>query len=272
MGGGLMPIRHEKIKHNLTVRKSTGSGMGIDHWHKRAEFVYIMDGQCLIRVGKQQRLCEPGDLAVIRSGEIHSLTDFHLAYIYTFDPSMFSHFLPESRFPKSFISAEEQKKAGLDGEIARLFHEIHREKMAEEPLCDPIMRADVLRLYSLLIRHFEDDSARDEKSLARRQQFQEALEFIADHYAEHITLADVAEIMNYTPSYVSTLFVSCAGVNFKTYLDNFRVKKAADLLCSTQQTITDIAIQCGYDNVRTFNNAFRRVTGQSPSQLRKNNT
>ena len=77
--------------------------------------------------------------------------------------------------------------------------------------------------------------------------------------------------MNYTPTYVSTLFVSCAGVNFKTYLDNFRVKKAADMLCSTQQTITDIASQCGYDNVRTFNNAFRRVTGQSPSQLRKNN-
>ena len=119
--------------------------------------------------------------------------------------------------------------------------------------------------------HFEDDSATDEKTLARRQQFQLALEFIAEHYARSITLADVAEVINYTPSYVSTLFVSCTGVNFKTYLDHFRVKKAADLLCSTRQTVTDIAIQCGYDNVRTFNNVFRRVTGQSPSQLRKNN-
>lgn len=266
-----MPIRHEKIKHNLTVRKTTGSGFGIDHWHRRAEFVYILEGECLICVGKQRRLCGPGDLAVIRSGEIHSLSDFHLTYIFTFDPAMFSQFLPEFRFPKSFISAEEQKEAGLDREIARLFDEIYREKAAEEPLCEPIMRADVLRLYSLLIRHFEDSTPRDEKSLARLQQFQTALEYIAEHYAQPITLADVAEVINYTPSYVSTLFVSCAGVNFKTYLDNFRIKKAADLLCSTHLTVTDIALQCGFENVRTFNNVFRRITGQSPSQLRKTN-
>lgn len=267
-----MAVKHEKIKRNLTVRKSAGLGLGIDHWHQRAEFVYMIDGECQIRIGKQQRLCKAGDLAVIRSGEIHALlSNYYFSYIYTFDPAMFSHFLPESRFPKSFISAQEQKEAGLEEEIARLFHAIHQEMTSQAPLCDPIMRADVLRLYSLLVRHFEDDSARDEKSMARRQQFQEVLEFIADHYADHITLADVAEVMNYTPTYVSTLFVSCAGVNFKTYLDNFRIKKAADMLCSTQQTITDIASQCGYDNVRTFNNAFRRVTGQSPSQLRKNN-
>ena len=268
-----MPIKHERITHNLTVRKSAGQGLGIDHWHQRAEFVYIMDGECQIRIGKQQRLCKAGDLAVIRSGEIHALlSSYYYGYIYTFDPAMFSHFLPESRFPRSFISAQEQKEAGLDGEIARLFDEIYQEMTNQEPLCEPIMRADVLRLYSLLVRRFEDDSFKDEKNQARRQQFQEALEYIADHYADHITLADVAEIMNYTPSYVSTLFVSCAGVNFKTYLDNFRIKKAADMLCSTQQTIADIAIQCGYENVRTFNNTFRRVTGQSPSQLRKNNT
>ncbi len=267
-----MPIRHEKIKHNLTVRKSAGPGMGIDHWHQRAELVYVMDGACQIRISKQQRLCGPGDLAVIRSGEIHSLlSNYYSTYIYTFDPAMFSQFLPEFRFPKSFISAEEQKEAGLDREIARLFDEIYREKVAEEPLCEPIMRADVLRLYSLLIRHFEDSTPRDEKSLARLQQFQTALEYIAEHYAQPITLADVAEVINYTPSYVSTLFVSCAGVNFKTYLDNFRIKKAADLLCSTHLTVTDIALQCGFENVRTFNNVFRRITGQSPSQLRKTN-
>lgn len=268
-----MPIRHEKIKYDLTVRIFSGPMNGIDHWHQRIEFIYMLEGECWIKAGKQERICGPGDLAVFRSGEIHALLSRSgcTLYIYTFDPAIFSQFLPELRSPRSFITAGEQKEVGLDGEIAGLLHEIYREKQENGPLCEPIMRADVLKLYSLLLRHFEDDSTRDEKTLARRQQFQLALEFIAEHYAQSITLADVAEVINYTPSYVSTLFVSCTGVNFKTYLDHFRVKKAADLLCSTRQTVTDIAIQCGYDNVRTFNNVFRRVTGQSPSQLRKNN-
>lgn len=269
-----MPIKHEKINYSLTVRRSIGPARGIDHWHQRVEFIYVLEGECLIKASKQERLCLPGDLAVFRSGEIHSLLSKsqYVVYIYTFDPAMFSHFLPESRFPRSFISAEEQRAAGLDDEISELFHSIYQEKLDGKPLHEALMRAGILRLYSLLVRHFEDDSPRYEKSLTRLQQFQAALEFIAEHYAEHITLADVAEVINYTPSYVSTLFVTCAGVNFKAYLDNFRIKKAADLLCSTHQTVTDIALQCGYDNVRTFNNAFRRVTGKSPSQLRKSNT
>lgn len=245
----------------------------LDHWHQRAEFVYVMEGACSIKVGKQQRLCRQGDVAFIQSGEIHAIWSDtkHLLYVFTFDPAMFYHILPEFLFPRHFISAQDQKKAGLDGEITNLFYEIYREMEAAAPLYEAMMRAGILRLYSLLVRHFEADSPRDEKTLARVQQFQTVLEFIASHYAEHITLADVAEVINYTPSYVSTLFVTFAGVNFKAYLDNFRVKKAADLLCSTHQTVTDIALQCGFENVRTFNNAFRRVTGQAPSRFRKSN-
>lgn len=268
-----MLIKHEKIDYTLTARKMTVSPNGLDHWHQRAEFVYVIEGTCSIKVGKQQRLCSPGDVAFIQSGEIHAIWSDtkHVLYVFTFDPAMFYRILPEFCFPRHFISAQDQKEAGLDGEISNLFYEIYREKEEETSLYEAMMRAGILRLYSLLVRHFEDDSPRDEKTLARIQQFQTALEFIATHYAEHITLTDVAEVINYTPSYVSTLFVTFAGVNFKAYLDNFRVKKAVDLLCSTHQTVTDIALQCGYENVRTFNNAFRRVTGQAPSRFRKSN-
>ncbi len=268
-----MLIKHEKIDYSLTAKKMTVLPSGLDHWHQRAEFVYVIEGECWIKVGKQKNLCRPGDVAFIQSGEIHAIWSEtkHLLYVFTFDPGMFYRILPEFCFPRHFISAQDQQKAGLDAEISNLFYEIYREKEEEKPLYEALMRADILRLYSILTRYFEDDSPRDEKTLARVQQFQTVLEFITSHYAEHITLADIAEVINYTPSYVSTLFVTFAGINFKAYLDNFRVKKAADLLCSTHQTVTDIALQCGYENVRTFNNAFRRVTGQAPSRFRKSN-
>ena len=268
-----MLIYHEKISYAVTIRKSkaSGYGQGIDHWHQRVEMIYVVEGKCQIRSSGQRMLCEAGDLVVVRSGEIHAIegdTERQL-YVVTFDPTIFYRFTPEASFPKRFISAREQQQAGVDKEIARLLEEIFQEDLRQEPLFETFMRAGILRLYSILLRHFEDVSSKDDKNYIRLQQLQSALEYIASHYAEPITLAEVATAIGYTPSYVSTLFVSKIGLNFKTYLDNIRINKAADLLGSTRLTVADVAAQCGFDNVRTFNNTFRRVVGQSPSQFRK---
>ena len=78
----------------------------------------------------------------------------------------------------------------------------------------------------------------------------------------------MAKIINYNPSYVSSLFVSYTVVNFKSYLDSFRINKAVELIKNTNATITDISAQCGYENIRTFNNTFKRVTQMTPTQMR----
>ena len=266
-----MEIRHENIAPTQTMRRVHRQASGIDHWHQRAEFMYVLDGQCHIRVGSRERLCTRGDLAVIRSGQIHRLRDSQSCtlYISTFDPTLLYHFLPELRFPRSFITAPEQAEAGLTEEIRRLLDAVYRETAEQQPLHETLMRADILKLYCLLVRHFEDDAVQNEQTIVRLRQFQAALEYIADRYAENLSLADVAQAINYNASYVSTLFVTCAGVNFKTYLDHFRIKKAVDLLRSTRLTVSDIAAQCGYENIRTFNNTFKRVTGQTPREFRR---
>lgn len=266
-------IYHEKIPYSMTVRKDRRSDYvrGIDHWHQRAEIIYVVDGHFEIKSGGQQKRCGPGDLAVIRSGEIHSIQGESLReiYIITFDLTMFYRFLPEACFPKWFISSLEQRQAGVDQEIAFLLEDIFQESTKQEPLFETFMRASLLRLFGILNRHFEDLSFKDGKQLIRLQELQAALEYIASHYAEPITLAEVATAIGYTPSYVSKLFVSKIGLNFKAYLDNIRINKAADLLASTRLTVADISAQCGFENVRTLNNTFRRIVGQSPSQYRK---
>ena len=265
-------IYHEKIPHSMTVRKvkSSSYNQRIDHWHQRAEILYVVDGTYQVRSGGQEMRCGPGDLVFIRSGEIHSIQgeSERESYIVTFDLTMYYRFLPDGCFPKWFVSAQEQQQAGVEKEIPLLLEEMYQEISGQAPLFEAFIQAGILRLFSLLIRHFEDLSFKDDKKLMRLQQLQSALEYIATHYAEPLTLAEVATAIRYTPSYVSTLFVSKIGLNFKAYLDNIRINKAADLLGATQLTVTDIAAQCGFDNVRTFNNTFRRVVGQSPSQFR----
>lgn len=268
-----MAVKHERVQYRWTFQKCCISGEPFVHWHQRVEIIYVVEGSFKIQIGKECRLCMPGDLAVVRSGEIHAILveNENQCYISTFDPVMFSAFFSRPQFPKHFISAQEQRNAGVEKEIADLFQGIYRENQEQRPVYETLIQARILQIYSLLIRHFEDDLTKDEKKLAQLEQFQSVVEYIENHYAENITLAKVAEIINYNTAYVSKLFVACAGVNFKTYLDDFRIKKAVKLLNTGSYTVSDIAVQCGYDNVRTFYNAFHRVTGQTPSQFRKAN-
>ena len=70
-----MNIHHEHITRGYTVAKMTRHHSGRLHWHQRMEFVYILDGECRIKIGKEERLCLPGDIAVMHSGEIHALSN-----------------------------------------------------------------------------------------------------------------------------------------------------------------------------------------------------
>lgn len=272
-GGDGMAVKHEIVQYRWTFQKNYVSGSPFEHWHQRMEFIYVVEGNVRIQIGKECRLCVPGDLAVVRSGEIHFILteQENWCYIATFDPVMFSPFFSETKFPTHFISAQEQKNAGVERKIKDLFDSMYNEKMVKKPLYETLIQAKLLEIYGLLVRHFEDNLTKDKKTRTRLEQFQTIVEYIEAHYAENITLAEVAEVINYNTAYISKLFVTCAGVNFKTYLDDFRIKIAVKLLNTGNYTVSDVAIQCGYDNVRTFYNAFRRVTGQTPSQFRKAN-
>ena len=268
-----MNIFHETIVHNYTIGHLHNRDKDGFHWHQRAEFAYILEGECTITVGKEPHLCKPGDLIVVHSGEIHSFLTHGECDIYvcTFDPQLLYRFLPEIKFVQSYIPRQALEDAGIAAEITSLFREIEQEQTRQETCYDMIAQADIIRMYSLLVRHFEKETLPERKILAKFSEFQAVLQYITENYAENITLKSIADQLNYTPSYVSKLFVTYTGVNFKNYLDSFRIRHAIKQVKNTDLTIADIASNCGYNNIRTFNNAFRRITGISPSEMRKAN-
>ena len=112
-----------------------------------------------------------------------------------------------------------------------------------------------------------------EMTLAEREQEDErpirlAKQFIQDHYMETITLADVAEHVAYTPSYLSTLFKQSVGMSFSDYLLDLRIQKAKELLKETDQTIYEISAAVGYPNAKYFRKLFKTATGVRPSEYR----
>ena len=266
-----MSIYHENIRKNYSINKRREIFSDeFDHWHQRTEFVYILDGECDIRVGNTCYICKPGDFVVIHSGEVHSFKsdDVCIMYIATFNPGIVYNFQSEVCFLKNYITAEELKKSGLDNELNKTFKEMLDEKTNAMTWNEVVIQADVIRLYSLLVRYFEKTIHPNDKNISRFKKFQASLMYISEHFSENITLEDIAREINYNKTYVSTLFVTYTGVNFKKYLDRIRINKAMELIRNTDLKITDIALKCGYENIRTFNYVFKRIQGFAPTKIR----
>lgn len=95
-----------------------------------------------------------------------------------------------------------------------------------------------------------------------------AKNYIRKHYANKLTMVQAADYVHLNPSYFSKLFRSKTGVTFTDYLTNVRITQAKQLLLNTDDRICDICLNVGFSDNVTFNRAFRRVVGVSPTDYR----
>lgn len=95
-----------------------------------------------------------------------------------------------------------------------------------------------------------------------------ALEFIDSCYMEHITLADVAQQVNLSPSHLSRTFHRDCGCTFIEYLIRRRITRACELLQDPRFNISEISLMVGYDNPRHFTQLFKKTIGLPPSEYR----
>ena len=96
-----------------------------------------------------------------------------------------------------------------------------------------------------------------------------AINCIREHYQECITLDDVARKLEITPEYLSTLFNRVMGINFSTFLKQFRISHAKRLLKGTNLKIYEISQKVGYSDPKYFMRVFKDEIGISPGEYRQ---
>ncbi len=97
----------------------------------------------------------------------------------------------------------------------------------------------------------------------------EAVKFIQEHAIDHVTRADVADVLGCSPRHVSRLFSQVLGKHFKEFVLECRIDKAKQLLAETDDKIIDIAFSAGFGDSNYFGTCFKRLTGVTPGQYRK---
>ena len=92
---------------------------------------------------------------------------------------------------------------------------------------------------------------------------------IHEFYQSGITLDEIAAKLNVTPEYLSMQFHREVGETYSSYLKNYRISKAKELLIGTQKKQYEVAREVGYADSKYFSRVFRECTGYSPAEYRK---
>ena len=84
------------------------------------------------------------------------------------------------------------------------------------------------------------------------------------------SVSDIAAAFNYNEKYIGQIFRRLTGQTIKEYLNDKRIKKAKELLETTNLSVIEISAKVGFNNVTYFNRLFKKTIGMSPSEYRNN--
>lgn len=96
-----------------------------------------------------------------------------------------------------------------------------------------------------------------------------AVEYMERNYHKPLTLALLANVVSLNYAYFSNIFKSRTGVSVTAYLQNIRLRKAKELLISTNDRIREVAHKVGFTDERYFEKLFKNSEGITPSEYRE---
>lgn len=96
------------------------------------------------------------------------------------------------------------------------------------------------------------------------------MKYIAENYRDAISLEDLARVAHISVNYLSALFKKEIGISFRSYLVQYRIEKAIDILNEKDIPLYEVAELVGYFDYSQFSKMFKKVTGKTPNSFSKN--
>lgn len=269
---------HSKIPFTAFVAHSFNF---LAHWHNDLEFIYVYEGTIRIGINSESRILGKGDIAICSSGDIHyydSKDSESTILIVIFNPQLIGvpgGWPKNIRLTSPFFSnsdSEGKEHQGMFVEkMTDLMLNLLRESEEQSEHYEMFITGMVFELCGTILRYANSEPAdlkKDKRRMITMKIMQEVLEYLEMNYSRAITLEDAARQANMSIFHFSRFFKSITGMSFISYLNNIRINKAEEMILNTNRSMIDIALECGFTNVRTFNRVFRQLRECTPSDLR----
>lgn len=241
------------------------------HWHDAIEVDYVLNGSIYYVINGVTHHLNEGDTAIVDSGVIHSgrcedgkTLEETRATVMTlqFNKDVLHYANFDIPIFPAYLSKAENK------EMREVLDEIREVYERKEKYHEMLLNSLCLRLCYTLLKQ-QSPEAKKEVSSITTAEIKDTLQYVEEHCAEKVTLEEVAERINYNPSYFSRMFHQFTGFTFTEYLNRCRTNMAVKMLEETDQSVAEISYACGFPNVSSFITFFKRQYHLTPEKYRK---
>lgn len=234
------------------------------HIHKELEIMVVKKGEIEVTINSVTRLLHEGDISFALPNSIHSYKSYspseHLMIIFNGDMlPLYKNIFTTCRACQTHIPASlapEDAVASLDG----IYREVHS---GNNP------GTVTGHLYILVSRLLPLMDLRKIRKDISGELIERLLNHIQLNYLNPISLNSIAAELNISPYRISRLFSNNIGLRLDKYINELRISYANHLLISSDKPITEIAFECGFDTLRTFNRAYKAITAVTPREYRR---
>ncbi len=245
----------------------------LHHWHPEFELIRILSGSLILQLDGTEYLGTAGDSFLLSGGTLHSaIPEFCHYECIVFD---FNYFIKDKQacLPQLKSIADEESSLPFYYPASQikenaLFREISNSLSSRQLGYELHVQGAFYLFLSLNLYHSTLEISN--KTLGARKkvkQFKTALTYIHRHYQEEISLDRIADSVFMNPKYFCRFFKEFAHQTPMQYLNTYRIESACEKLSTSHKSITEIAFECGFNDVGYFIKVFKKIKGITPGEF-----
>lgn len=239
------------------------------HWHRCLEVIIPVRGCAEVWVKGRENIVNPGQMVILGSGEIHAsrrarYDQSYDGYAVQFAWEYLNGVIPGFErlgFPAVPVEISEERLRKLS-EVS--------EMMESDPLTG-ILRADII-MNEFLIELIQQYAFNKEQYLPKDQHelVIAAMNMLEENCCSSRSVAEIAGKLHISYAYLSRIFKVETGMTMLKMRDQFRMDRAKEMLCFTDEILEEISEKLGFPDSGQFSKSFRKTVGCSPSEYRRN--
>lgn len=255
-----------------------------NHWHDYVEFIVVRKGSYQIRINLETVSLHEGDICIFNSGDLHQITsmeeeDCHDAFL--FDPAILGFhyqdqwnqevigpFVNHALLCANMIHPGQERYEKLLAAMDELFAITYSRGDFWYERCKLKLLECLLGLQAggYLVSADEAFSSAEQIQIER---YKKIVNYIESHYQEPLSLERLAEQIPCNSQYLCRFFKKISGETPIQYLIKYRVQQSCFMLKETRKSISEIALDCGFDNISYYIRKFKEIQGETPGEYRK---
>ncbi|MBP3396722.1 MAG: AraC family transcriptional regulator [Clostridia bacterium] len=235
------------------------------HLHRHIELAMLLEGHTVAYDGTERYQLEPGDVFISFPNHIHRFetVDQERYILMIVNPDL----MPE--LAHTFLSFSPRSArvpgAARDPQLLQIAEALVASTDDTSPYADQMRRGYLQVFFSKLLSQMELTESPYQDSQALKT----VIAYCSAHYQSELSLGLLERELHISKYYISHLFSDKLRIGFNNYLNSLRLSYACDHLCHSDASITEIAEKAGFGTARTFNRAFLKQMGCTPSEYRQ---